>query len=108
MSSHASGLSRASRNSSRQSLDTYDDDRPRKRNPMKEHPYEKFFGKRVTKHLDDYKHPDEITLSWKEYKCTEWPNLFPDFIGDLIHYLSGFDIIQFLQDKKSKELEEKL
>ena len=34
--------------------------------------------------------------------------MFPDFIGDLIQYLSGFDIRQFFEDQNSKKNEEKL
>lgn len=36
---------------SKKSLDPFDSEVPKKRNPMKEHPYERLFGKRVTDHI---------------------------------------------------------
>ena len=42
-----------------------------------------------------------------EYKNIKWPHVFPDFIVDLIEYLTGFEINQFLEDRNSKKEEEK-
>ena len=36
---------------SKKSLDPFDSEAPKKRNPLKEHPYERLFGKRVTEHI---------------------------------------------------------
>jgi hypothetical protein len=37
----------------------------------------------------------------------EWgPNLFPQFIVDLIAYISGFLIEEYIKQKKAKEREE--
>ena len=100
MSSRGTSLSRHS--GSRRSLDPFDEEKPKKKKLNREHPYEKLFGKRVTQHLADFKQPQPIAINWNEYRATKWPNVFPDFIGDLIQYLCGFDMIQFLQDRKSK------
>ena len=94
ISSHASGLSRVSSQFSVEYSKV--DTTGKKKKPMKEHPYEKLFGKRVSSHLSEHKHPDEIGISWEEYKTNKWPNNLPDFIGDLILYISGFDIAQFI------------
>ena len=82
MSSRGTSLSRHS--GSRRSLGLSDDEKPKKKKSNKEHPYEKLFGKRVTQHLVDLKHPSNISINWSEYRNTKWPNVFPDFIGDLI------------------------
>ena len=56
MSSRGTSLSRHS--GSRRSLDPLDDEKQQKKKKSnKEHPYEKLFGKRVTQHLVDSKHP---------------------------------------------------
>ena len=73
----------------------------------KEHPYDKVFGRHVTHAMAAAAASGQIKLSWPEYKAVKWPNVFPGFIVDLIEYLTGFQIHQFLEDRFSRKEEEK-
>ena len=103
-SSRGTSLSRGSR-----SQGSFDDDGEpkKKKKKQKEHPYDKVFGKHITHYLEEEKGQKKLTISWLEYRSIKWPHVFPDFIVDLIEYLTGFEIIQFLEDRNSKKEEEK-
>ena len=73
----------------------------------REHPYDKVFGKHVTHAMAARGGAAPITIPWAEYGAVQWPHAFPDFIVDLIQYLTGFQIPQFLEDRCSRREEEK-
>ena len=56
---------RSQRSGSQSSL--FEDDHKKKKK-VKEHPYDKIFGKHVQHHLAETQSPNPIRISWNEYK----------------------------------------
>ena len=69
-----------------------DGEKKKKKKKQREHPYDKVFGKHVTHYLSEDKSSNRITVGYVDYTRIKWPHVFPDFIVDLIEYLTGFEI----------------
>ena len=70
----------------------------------KVHPFDAIFGKKMYKHMN--KKGVVERMNWTEFKSIEWDHLFPYFIIDLVQYISAFQMIECMQQKKQKEVEE--
>ena len=56
------------------------------------HPFDAMFGPRVNQVIQANQEKTLIGLTLREFKEVAWPNVFPNFICDLIEVLTGFSM----------------
>lgn len=72
---------------------------------VKENPFEKVFGKNIYQNIKVNKLYIE-KMNFAEFKLLEWDYMFPQFIIDLIFYISAFQIDTYIKHKQDKQHEE--
>lgn len=72
---------------------------------MKENPFEKIFGKNIYQNIKVNKlYVEKMNLA--EFKLLKWDYMLPQFIIDLVSYISSFQIDAYLKNKHEKQREE--
>jgi len=69
------------------------------------HPFDNIFGKKIHQRMKQKRDMVE-RMNFTEFKTIEWDYKFPQFINDLINYISAFNIEEYLKAKDEREQEE--
>lgn len=73
-----------------------------------QNPYDSIFGRSVVKKLKDKSTSYVERLTFQDFKDdVPWTNTFPDFITDLIIYLTGLNLHEYLHIKHMRDQEER-
>ena len=67
------------------------------------HPFDAVFGPKVNSSLQANTGGATIGLTYAQFKEIPWPNVFPNFICELVDLLSGFNMPQELQDRAGRK-----
>ena len=70
------------------------------------HPYDSVLGEKVNSMIQQNTGGVVIGLNFQQFKEIQWPKVFPYFICDLIYTMTGFSMVQELQDRASRKQEE--
>ena len=93
--SRRSATSRRSRSSYRSGGSSHGSDVEKR-----DHPYDKFFGKKINTALQK---KNIVKLTLNDFKQLDFEPIFPGIIHDLIEYLTGYSIREYIRIKEEKE-----
>ena len=74
------------------------------------HPYDNLFGKEIVRRVTNPKKSYIEKLKFDEFKGkVKWDNQlgFPQFLIELLIYISGFNLTEYIENKQLREKEEK-
>mmetsp|Transcript_36428 Transcript_36428/g.47797 ORF Transcript_36428/g.47797 Transcript_36428/m.47797 type:complete len:116 (+) Transcript_36428:600-947(+) len=69
------------------------------------HPFDSVFGPKINTQIQAQA-GSTIGLTYSQFKEISWPNVFPNFICDLVEILTGFSMTQELQDRAGRKFDE--
>ena len=70
------------------------------------HPFDNIVGEKVNNLIQENTGGQVIGLTFAQFKEIPWPNIYPNFICDVIETISGFSMQQELADRLSKKQDE--